>query len=56
LIPGFEVTNSETAGLVQSDQAVALNLVSVYKALGGGWETAEANQETQLSSTSKSGL
>ncbi len=24
--------------LVQSDQAVALNLVSLYKALGGGWK------------------
>jgi outer membrane protein, multidrug efflux system len=42
--------------LVQSDQAVSLNLVQLYKALGGGWETAEANREAQLSSTSKSGL
>ena len=24
--------------LVQSDQAVSLNLVQLYKALGGGWE------------------
>jgi outer membrane protein, multidrug efflux system len=27
--------------LVQSDQAVSLNLVQLYKALGGGWETTE---------------
>jgi outer membrane protein TolC len=27
--------------LVQSDQAVSLNLVQLYKALGGGWETEE---------------
>jgi NodT family efflux transporter outer membrane factor (OMF) lipoprotein len=27
--------------LVQSDQTVSLNLVQLYKALGGGWETAE---------------
>src|SRR5277367_6684084 len=27
--------------LVQSDQAVSLNLVQLYKALGGGWETVE---------------
>jgi outer membrane protein, multidrug efflux system len=25
--------------LVQSEQAVAANLVAVYKALGGGWES-----------------
>ena len=42
--------------LVQSDQTVSLNLVQLYKALGGGWETAEPNREAQLSSTSKSGL
>jgi outer membrane protein TolC len=24
--------------LVQSDQAVSLNLIQLYKALGGGWE------------------
>lgn len=42
--------------LIQSDQSVAVDLVALYKALGGGWETAEANQETQLLSTSKSGL
>jgi multidrug efflux system outer membrane protein len=27
--------------LVQSDQAVSLNLVQLYKALGGGWKTVE---------------
>ena len=27
--------------LVQSNQAVATDLVAIYKALGGGWETAE---------------
>jgi outer membrane protein, multidrug efflux system len=42
--------------LVQSDQTVSLNLVQLYKALGGGWEAAEPNRETQVSSTSKSGL
>jgi outer membrane protein, multidrug efflux system len=40
--------------LVKSDQAVSENLVQLYKALGGGWETAEANRDAQLSSTSKS--
>ena len=35
--------------LVQSDQTVSLNLVQLYKALGGGWEIGEANRETQLS-------
>jgi len=27
--------------LVQSDRAVSANLVSLYKSLGGGWETVE---------------
>ncbi|HEX4792605.1 MAG TPA: TolC family protein, partial [Humisphaera sp.] len=27
--------------LAQSDQAVATNLIALYKALGGGWEIAE---------------
>jgi NodT family efflux transporter outer membrane factor (OMF) lipoprotein len=36
--------------LVQSDQTVSLNLVQLYKALGGGWETAETNREAELSS------
>ncbi|HUZ07060.1 MAG TPA: TolC family protein, partial [Candidatus Paceibacterota bacterium] len=26
--------------LVQSDQTIALNLVQLYKALGGGWQSA----------------
>jgi multidrug efflux system outer membrane protein len=44
----LRVLDSETAlyagqdALVQSDQAVSLNLVQLYKALGGGWE-AETN-------------
>jgi NodT family efflux transporter outer membrane factor (OMF) lipoprotein len=29
--------------LVQSDQAVSVDLVQLYKALGGGWETAGTN-------------
>ena len=28
--------------LVQSDGTVVTNLIAVYKALGGGWETTEA--------------
>jgi outer membrane protein TolC len=32
---------------VQSDQAVSLNLVQLYKALGGGWEK---NAETATTS------
>ncbi|HEX5397908.1 MAG TPA: efflux transporter outer membrane subunit [Verrucomicrobiae bacterium] len=42
--------------LAQSDQAVAVDLVALYKALGGGWEPVKANQETQLSSTLRSAL
>lgn len=38
----FTVFASEDR-LVQSDQAVATNLVSLYKALGGGWETTESD-------------
>jgi NodT family efflux transporter outer membrane factor (OMF) lipoprotein len=30
--------------LAQSDSAVSLDLVSLYKALGGGWETASTTQ------------
>jgi outer membrane protein TolC len=26
--------------LVQSEQAVAANLIALYKALGGGWESS----------------
>jgi len=44
LVDFLNVLNSETAlytaqdTLVQSDQAVSLDLVQLYKALGGGWE------------------
>lgn len=44
LVDFLNVLNSETAlytaqdSLVQSDQSVSLNLVQLYKALGGGWE------------------
>jgi multidrug efflux system outer membrane protein len=33
--------------LVQSDHFVALNLVAIYKALGGGWEVSEAGRLAQ---------
>jgi multidrug efflux system outer membrane protein len=33
--------------LVQSDQFVALNLVAIYKALGGGWSVDEAGRLAQ---------
>jgi multidrug efflux system outer membrane protein len=33
--------------LVQSDQFVALNLVAIYKALGGGWAVDEAGRLAQ---------
>jgi len=33
--------------LVQSNQAVATNLVAIYKALGGGWEVGEPTPTTQ---------
>lgn len=38
--------------LVRSDQAVALDLVALYKALGGGWETVEPAGSNELSSAS----
>lgn len=44
LVDFLRVLNSETSlyvaqdALVQSDQTVSLNLVQLYKALGGGWE------------------
>ena len=51
--PGFPVTAARDTGLdsqralytaqdelVQSEQAVAANLMALYKALGGGWEVA----------------
>jgi len=40
----LRVLNSQTSlyeaqdALVQSDQTVSLNLVQLYKALGGGWQ------------------
>ena len=33
-------------GLAQSDQAIATNLVALYKALGGGWEIEAIRNET----------
>jgi multidrug efflux system outer membrane protein len=51
LVDFLRVLNSETSlyvaqdALVQSDQAVSLNLVQLYKALGGGWrEEAESSK------------
>lgn len=40
---------SENA-LVQSNATVATNLVALYKALGGGWDVAEAGQQPSESS------
>jgi len=43
LVDFLRVLNSQTSlytaqdSLVQSDQTVSLNLVQLYKALGGGW-------------------
>jgi outer membrane protein TolC len=42
--------------LAQADQAVSSDLVALYKALGGGWETSgvaakAANDNTALAST-----
>ncbi len=34
-------------GLAQSDQAIATNLVALYKALGGGWEIEAIRNETR---------
>jgi outer membrane protein TolC len=34
-----ELLSKKDAGLFQSDHAVSANLISLYKALGGGWET-----------------
>ena len=39
--------------LVQSDQAVSTDLVSLYKALGGGWEGAAPEASASKSSASK---
>lgn len=38
--------------LVQSDQQVASDLVALYKALGGGWETVELENSNEVSSAS----
>jgi hypothetical protein len=35
--------------LVQSTQSIALDLVQLYKALGGGWETVEADKKNEVS-------
>jgi outer membrane protein TolC len=36
--------------LALSDQAVSLDLICLYKALGGGWETLSPEQAKALSS------
>ena len=41
--------------LVQSDQAVSLNLVQLYKALGGGWETDSESAAASLEARFQSG-
>lgn len=38
--------------LVQSDRAVAVSLVSLYKALGGGWEPPEPSAPSSVASAS----
>jgi outer membrane protein TolC len=38
--------------LARSDQAVATNLVALYKALGGGWQAGEPTTSTTLSQAS----
>ena len=56
LVDFLNVLNSETAlyseqdALVQSDQAVSVDLVQLYKALGGGWD-AETNAVTAMART-----
>jgi NodT family efflux transporter outer membrane factor (OMF) lipoprotein len=40
--------------LAQSDQAIATNLVALYKALGGGWEIEAVRQETGQASVAGS--
>jgi len=37
--------------LVQSDRTVSVNLVSLYKSLGGGWETVEKQPSLALAQT-----
>ena len=38
--------------LAVSDQAVSLDLIALYKALGGGWETMTREPAKELSTTS----
>jgi multidrug efflux system outer membrane protein len=38
-------------GLVQSDRTVSANLIALYKALGGGWETIEKQPSLALAQT-----
>jgi multidrug efflux system outer membrane protein len=40
--------------LAQSDQAIATNLVALYKALGGGWEIESIRHDDQTSSAGNS--
>jgi outer membrane protein TolC len=37
--------------LVQSDQTVSLNLVQLYKALGGGWQIATNSASAMVGSS-----
>ncbi len=41
--------------LVQSDQTVALNLVALYKALGGGWKNDDKTKTNLVSTNAKFG-
>ncbi|MGH8022891.1 MAG: efflux transporter outer membrane subunit [Limisphaerales bacterium] len=58
LVDFLRVLDSETAlysaqdALAQSDQAVAMDLVQLYKALGGGWQA----RTTPASTTAKGGV
>ena len=40
--------------LVQSDRTVSANLIALYKALGGGWETVEKQPSLALAQTTNS--
>jgi outer membrane protein TolC len=37
--------------LVQSDRTVSADLVSLYKSLGGGWQTVESQTTVALTKT-----
>ncbi|HLH54434.1 MAG TPA: efflux transporter outer membrane subunit [Verrucomicrobiae bacterium] len=37
--------------LVQSDRTISINLISLYKSLGGGWETMESGPAGSVAST-----